>query len=178
MRYFLGLDLHARQKLAIQAWRDKALPQFRHPVPVSNFHVTNVFLGQIQDNQLDQICQAIDRLEQDAFSLHFNTLGYWSKPKILYLGCEHIPDTVETLTERLQSIARAARIVVPERKYIPHITLVRKCPEHAPAPLLPPDFSCDFTALHLFESVSGKQGVHYPIRRTWPLNTFRKPGIR
>ena len=178
MRYFLGLDLDGKQKLAIQAWRDKTLPHFSHPVPVSNFHVTSVFLGQVQENQLDEICQAIDGTEINPFSLHFNAVGYWSKPKILFLGCEHTPAIVRELTDRLENIARTARIVVPERKYIPHITLVRKCPEYAPAPLLPPDFECGFSALHLFESVSGKHGVHYPIRHSWPFNTFRKPETR
>lgn len=176
MRYFLGLDPDAKTKLAIQAWREKALPEFERPVPVANFHVTSLFLGQLQEKYLDTLCRLIDELEQSAFSLHFDELGYWSKPKVLFLGCQQGVDEAILLADKLTHIAKKTGIQVQERSHVPHITLARKCPEHAPAPLIAPDFECRFEALHLFESVSGKQGVQYPIRHTWPFQWFRNPG--
>lgn len=170
MRYFLGLDPDAKTKLAIESWREKALPAFPNPVPIANFHVTSLFLGQVSEHQLEQLCTDIDGLDLPAFSMHLNQLGYWSKPKILFVGCQNPPPEAETLAHTLLGFAKQAKIVVQERPYVPHLTLVRKCPEHAPAPLFEPDFTCRFDALHLFESVSGKHGVHYPIRHTWPFS--------
>lgn len=175
MRYFLGLDPDGKTKLAMQAWREKALPNFERPVPVANFHVTSVFLGQVDEKQLDLLCSMIDDLDQPGFSLCFDHLGYWSKPKILYLGCREVPMEATQLANKLIHIAKKAHLQIQERHYIPHVTLVRKCPEHAPAPLIQPHFECQFEALHLFESVSGKHGVHYPIRHTWPFQWFKKP---
>ena len=178
MRCFLGLDLSPQSKLAIEQWRQKALPPFPHPVPAANFHVTSVFLGSIENHQLDDISRAIEKCEFDPVSITFNTLGFWSKPKILWLGSEHIPEEATNLAESLTTIAKQAGIQVQERKYIPHVTLVRKVHQEAPAPLFPPDFTCQFDKLHLFESVSGKKGVHYPSRLQWPMMRFRSPGKR
>lgn len=176
MRCFLGLDLDAKTKLAVQAWRDKSLLHFERPVPVANFHVTSVFLGQVDEHQLDHLCSQIDSLEFDSFTLQFDYLGYWSKPKILWLGSSQTSESATLLANTLSGFAKHCRLPIHEKKYTPHITIVRKAPEHSPAPLFDPSFECKFTALHLFESVSGKQGVRYPIRKSWPFRMFKRPG--
>lgn len=177
MRCFLGLDLDAKSKLAVEQWRSKALPQFPHPVPVANFHITSVFLGQIDSAQLDQLTHEIDQCSFAPVTLTLDKLGFWSKPKILWLGCQTIPPEVEELAQTLTSIAKQCKIPIQERRYIPHVTLVRKVMNDAPAPLFPPQITCKFDTLHLFESVSGRHGVHYPSRVQWPLFTFHKPDV-
>ena len=177
MRCFLGLDLDAKSKLAVEQWRSQALPHFPHPVPVANFHITSVFLGQIDTPQLDQLTNTIDKCSFSPVTLTLDKLGFWSKPKILWLGCEFIPAEVVEIAESLTSIAKQCKIPVQERRYIPHVTLVRKVSKEAPAPLFPPQITCQFNTLHLFESLSGKHGIHYPSRAQWPLFKFRKPDI-
>lgn len=176
MRCFLGLDLDGKSKLAIEQWREKALPHFAHPVPVANFHITSVFLGQIDNAQLDELTRAIDDCSFSPFSITLNKLGYWSKPRILWLGSESIPEQSIELASSLSSIAKQSNIPIQERPYIPHVTLVRKVTQETPAPLFMPDIECKFDTLHLFESLPGKHGVHYPSRAQWPLFRFRKPG--
>ena len=174
MRCFLGFDLDANSKLAIDNWRDKALPPFTHPVPAANFHVTSVFLGHLKPTQLDQICSDIDNCQFSPTSIALNKLGYWSRPKILFLGTEQTSDELETISHKLTSIAKSAGVQIHERPYKPHVTLVRKVTDGAPGAIIEPDFECKFSELHLFESVSGAKGVRYPIRYSWPL--FRTPG--
>lgn len=178
MRCFLGLDLDAKSKLAVEQWRDKAPPHFSHPVPAANFHITSVFLGQIDNFQLDQLTHAIEKCSFAPFSLRLDKLGYWSKPKILWLGSESVPNEAAELAEGLTSIAKQCKVTVQERPYVPHVTLVRKVNNNAPAPLFPPSIPCSFDTLHLFESVSGKHRVHYPSRAQWPLFRFRSPSGR
>lgn len=169
MRCFLGFEPDPQTKLAIQAWREKALGHFEKAVPTSNYHVTSVFLGQCQNSQLDRLCSLIDLEEYSAFSLQFNLLGYWPKPKVLYLGCQQVPEQIHKLASSVSGIASRCQISLADRQYIPHITLVRNNKSNPPAPLFPPDISCHFDHLHLYESVSAKSGVQYPIRKSWPL---------
>lgn len=170
MRYFLGFDLSVNTKLSIEAWRNKALPQFATPIPIKNFHITSVFLGQITEQQLGNLCQSIDRLALPKFELTFDLLGYWAKPKILWLGNSQINRICHKVTQNLTSESIKAGISVQKRDYIPHITLVRKNTTNPPAPLIEPNFHCKFDQIHLFESISGKSGVQYPIRRSWQLH--------
>lgn len=178
MRCFLGLDLSPSDKLAVANWREKALPRHRAQVPVANFHVTSVFLGQISDPQLDQLCRQMDTLEHAPVDVHLDQLGYWSKPKVLYLGSSHPCEQAASLAIVLEGFATVAQIPIQRRPYIPHVTLVRKQTEPVPAPLFPADIACRFDTVHLFESVSGKHGVHYPIRQSWPLRPPIHPGKR
>ncbi|MEP4890443.1 MAG: RNA 2',3'-cyclic phosphodiesterase [Aliiglaciecola sp.] len=175
MRYFLGFDLDAKSKIALDDWRNKALPKFERAVPAKNFHITSVFLGQVKEQQLDHLCSAIQDSEFHNFNLQINTLGYWSKPKILWLGGTQIPQQMLQINKRLTEFSQQAGLNIPIREYIPHVTLVRNAKSNPPAPLFAPDFELKIGQLHLFESVSGKNGVQYPIRQSWSLSPSIRP---
>ena len=66
MRYFIGLDLSPANKLALDSWREKSLPELPRvkmplktkapvrqprPVPAANFHITLCFLGSVSPRQ-------------------------------------------------------------------------------------------------------------------------------
>ncbi|GAA0853772.1 RNA 2',3'-cyclic phosphodiesterase [Aliiglaciecola litoralis] len=172
MRYFLGFDLAVKSKLDIDAWRHKSLPSFEAAVPASNFHITAVFLGQITDRQLEMLSLGLDELTMQPQQFSLDMMGYWSKPKILWLGCTNVNDSVYQLYTSLIEVCKKSTIELPNRDYKPHVTLVRKVSANPPAALLAPNFVINVDKLHLFESVSGKQGVHYPIRQSWEM---RKP---
>lgn len=175
MRYFLGFDLSAQDKLAIDAWRSKFLPAFDTSVPVQNFHITAVFLGQMKSNQLDRLTQELDVLKHTTFSFHLNQMGYWSKPKVLWLGCTNVPKQAISLYETLFELAKQSGLSIPTRDYNPHVTLVRKVAHNPPSALIDPDFEVQVQQLHLFESVSGNRGVRYPIRQSWELQKAINP---
>lgn len=169
MRCFLGLDIDMQSKLTIQAWREQVRLNIEKVVPVANFHITLLFLGQVQPGHLDQLCRQIDQHEFQSFSMKLDTLGYWSKPKILWLGASHVPEQTYELVNKLTSFAKNCHLALRERKYIPHLTLVRKSSVNPAAPLVSPEFECHFDKFCLFESLPGKHGVHYPVRQSWKL---------
>lgn len=175
MRYFLGFDLDAKDKLAIETWRGKSLPEIPTHVPAKNFHVTSVFLGQVTSSQLDKLLSLVGSRSFDSFSIEFDLLGFWSKPKIVFLGANKANSQATLIANCLFDFAKQSGLMLPHRQYVPHITLTRKIAFNPPAPLIAPSFQCHFTQLSLFESVSTKHGVHYPIRQSWDLNTFRRP---
>lgn len=170
MRAFLGLSPDAKTKLAIEVWRNKAFPKFDAPVPAVNFHVTLAFLGQISPKQQEELCGGIEQITDiPTFNVSFKRVGYWSKPKALWLGCEETQNTHLQLSKQLHQIANSVGLQLPKQDYVPHITLARKCVINPPAPLIEPTFSWHNAEFHLYESVSGKKGVSYQIRQSWPL---------
>jgi 2'-5' RNA ligase len=178
MRAFVGLEPDATTKLAIENWRNKVLPPFNQLVPAANYHITLAFLGHInldQQDRLEQHMQLIDNITE--FKVHLDILGYWPKPKALWLGCSQPAKLHLDLVKILSSAAHSANIVMQKRDYQAHLTLVRKCTHNPPAPLLAPDFTWLAEAFHLYESVSTANGVSYVIKKTWrlpPAITARK----
>lgn len=170
MRAFFAIEPPVHIKLAIESWREKALPSFVKSVPPANFHITLAFLGQVNDIQLDSLIQECETLTStQGFSLSLDQLGYWPKPKALWLGCKHVAAAHSQLADQLTKISLKSAITMQKRAYIPHLTLVRKCTANPPAPLIDPTFSFKVEEFHLFESVSTANGVIYKQRKTWNL---------
>ncbi|WP_166423442.1 RNA 2',3'-cyclic phosphodiesterase [Paraglaciecola sp. 20A4] len=168
MRVFFALTPPPPTKLAIEAWREKAFPHFISPVKASNFHITLAFLGQISEPQLDTLSQYLDsQLNIKSFSLTLDYLGYWSKPKALWIGNTHVPKPQLDLVELLYKAAQNSGISVQKRDYISHLTLARKCHENPPAPLLEPSFTFKNSEVTLYQSVSTDHGVMYRPLAEW-----------
>jgi 2'-5' RNA ligase len=170
MRAFFGLAPDVKTKLAIEVWRNKAFLHFGAPVPAANFHVTLAFLGQISHKQLDALCDGVNQMaEIHTFDVSLNQVGYWSKPKALWLGCKDTQNAHLELAKTLSQISNSIGLQLPKQDYIAHLTLARKCSVNPPAALIEPIFTWRNAEFHLYESVSGRKGVSYHIRQTWPL---------
>ncbi len=198
MRCFIGLDLAPAQKMALDEWRQNALPDIStrpdtsvttpkarkvrgkqraagiapgapYAVPAANYHMTLCFLGTVTPRQHEAVCQALDEIVCEPFDVHLNASGVWSGPKILFAAPDAPPSTLADLAKYTRKAARRAAINVESREYKPHVTLIRKASATTPAPLYPPDVMMKVDAFHLFESVSTPAGVSYPIRHSWAL---------
>tara|TARA_R110000868_G_scaffold50907_3_gene162059 strand:+ start:393 stop:959 length:567 start_codon:yes stop_codon:yes gene_type:complete len=170
MRAFLGLEPDAQTKLAIESWRNKALPTFEHPVPAANFHMTLAFLGQISAQQQDKLEGELDQIDKlQGFAVNLDHVGYWPKPKALWLGCNNVANEHQQLACTLSVCAQNAGISLQKRNYQAHLTLVRKCTANPPAPLISPNFCWQSQAFHLYESRSTNKGVVYVICKSWQL---------
>lgn len=197
MRCFIGLDLNATEKLALDSWRQQALPEIMprqwlknatagsrkhgkpqtesqgpalpYAVPAANFHITLSFLGEISHRQHEALIYELDQLISEPFSLTLDATGLWNGPKILFAAPSNIPKALSELAKLSRKAARKASIQVESREYKPHVTVVRKATSTLPLPLYSPNVDVHVSAFHLFESVSTPQGVTYPIRQSWPL---------
>ncbi|MFT5838326.1 MAG: 2'-5' RNA ligase [Flavobacteriales bacterium] len=170
MRAFLGLSPDANTKLAIDTWRNKALPNLETLVHADNFHVTLAFLGNVTSEQLEVIIRLIDEMPKITdFDVSLNLLGYWPKPKAFWLGCQQTAINHQKLTKHLHEIAKKSGLLLQEKDYVAHLTLARKCKASPPAPLFPAHFLWHVNQFHLFESKSNAQGVYYSIQQSWPI---------
>lgn len=171
-RLFIGLDLAAKDKLAIAEWRDKYLRGLPDkPVPAENLHITLSFLGQVKPDKLEQLDQLLQHVEGRQFHLSTTALGTFSKPQILYLGVE-LPQELQTLAQQCLSINSQLGLPSHHGAYRPHITLTRKHKDMWPIIAEPPKIQMSFSQFHLFESVSSSEiGVspHYPKRFSFDL---------
>ena len=192
MRCFIGLDLSATEKLALDSWRQQALPEVMprqttpssakgfsnggpqgstqpYAVPAANYHITLCFLGSITHRQHEALIYELDNLVAEPFSLTLDSTGVWNGPKILFSAPDNPPEPLMLLAKASRKAARRASIQVENKPYKPHVTMVRKATAALPLPLYSPSVEVHASAFHLFESVSTPQGVTYPIRHSWAL---------
>lgn len=175
MRAFVGLDIDTKSKLAIEHWRSNAMPvrllsgKNARQVPAANFHITLAFLDQITPQQQALLSQQLSGLQLPVLTLRIATTGYFSKPKVLWIGPESVPASLAELVRQVKSAARSSGIALKQERYQPHITLTRKITAPPPSPLLPPNFELQFSQFHLFASISETKGVYYPIQQSWDL---------
>jgi 2'-5' RNA ligase len=171
MRAFFGLSPNTETKLAIEDWRNKAFPDLYAPVPAANFHVTLAFLGNVSIEQLDTLNRFIDEMPSGAaFDVSLNQLGYWSKPKALWLGCQRAANEHLILAKQVHQITNKSGLLLQQQDYVAHLTLARKCKVKPPAPLVAANFQWHVDQFHLFESKSTPRGVYYPILKSWHLD--------
>lgn len=133
-----------------------------------NFHVTLVFLGPINKDVESLLKQSVTDIAVQPFELTFDSLSYWSKPKILCLTCQQpSPETAMILVTALTKAAASCGLKTDTRPYTPHITLARHA-RHLPDVKFEP-IIWRAEAFCLVESCSEPDGVCYRVIQQWPL---------
>ena len=136
-----------------------------------NLHVTLVFLGQVDKETESSIKQAAADITTQPFTLTFDSLSYWSKPRILCLTCrQRAPEPAIMLVSALETAAANCGLRTDTRPYRPHITLARHV-RHLPDIKIEP-IVWRAEAFSLIESCSEPEGVRYKVIQQWP---FIKP---
>lgn len=173
MRLFFALEPDSRSAVAIADWRDRQLPGAGRPVPVTNLHITLAFLGEISNHRLERLCNSVDEyLEHRSVpggELKLDQVGYWPKPRILWLGPAQWPDTLTQLGDALGQRGSTAGGKRKRGAFQPHITLFRGCDRAPAAPAAAPQFTFNYRDFALMESRQGKQGVSYHPLAHWSL---------
>lgn len=170
MRAFFGLEPNAETKSAIEVWRNQAFPQLLAPVPAVNFHITLAFLGNITAQQFHSLTRLVDEMPRvAAFDISLNQLGYWSKPKAFWLGCEKTATEHLNLVAEINKLAQMAGLRLQQQNYTAHLTLARKCKAKPDIFSAAADFQWRANEFHLFASKPSEQGVYYPIQQSWLL---------
>jgi len=171
-RFFVGLDLDKKAKLAIEQWRHKYLSGLSgKPVPVENFHITLSFLGAVPPEKHELLIQLLESISAHQFSTVTSQLGSFKKAKVLYLGVKNNP-AIDDLAFQCRKVNKHLNVPQHHSHFKPHITLFRKHDIHIPinAPKL--DLTLHFEKIHLFESVSNAQMGKPPVyhkRRSFKL---------
>ena len=95
-------------------------------VSEDNLHITLVFLGSVAESS--RLCaEAVaDGVAATPFTLSLDQLGYWPRPRVVWLGTSVIPEELARLESALRQGVTQCGIGVDDRPYAPHMTLLRK----------------------------------------------------
>ena len=137
------------------------------PHPPSNLHITLNFLGMIATDTRDCLEQAAGEIVIRPFELTLDRFGYWSRPRVVWLGCSETPEPLSELVTELNRLVEQCGLEPEQRPYQPHLTLLRKA-KHPPSEAAL-EFQWSVNDFVLAESVSTPGGVEYRVLRRWPL---------
>jgi len=167
-RLFIALEVPDFEKCAITLWREQALPEISSPVITDNLHLTLCFLGNLDPFQEQEIIAQLNHIRQRKIYLSFTEIGYFKKPKVLYLKPDKIPIALQDLASQICETALQMGVRLDINTYKPHITVARKVPL-SPNVVNSPNIRVQFTDMALYHSQSTTNGVRYKKLRSWPL---------
>ncbi|HSS65943.1 MAG TPA: RNA 2',3'-cyclic phosphodiesterase [Gammaproteobacteria bacterium] len=170
-----------RQRLFFALWPDdavrarfdavagKALKRRGRRIPAQNLHLTLAFLGSVGPETRRCAESAADGITGAPFTLEFTHLGYWSRARVIWSGCDETPEGLTALVNALRRGLVGCGIEPEVRPYRAHLTLARKASVDPGfgAPHAPIQWPVD--AIHLLESKTLSSGAQYQILRSWPL---------
>jgi len=137
-------------------------------VPRNNYHATVAFVGDIPAAAITTLREIGGTQAAPAFSMRFDAFDFWPKPELIVARSLSVPDSLESLWQRLhEDLARHGWAQNPKRLR-PHVTLVRQVRRSPVFPTMDPiDWEArDFSLMR--SDTSGQQPV-YTVLDTWPL---------
>lgn len=165
-RLFLALWPGEEERQAMAGLAQK-IPGGRR-VPTENLHLTLAFLGATTDQRVACYEDALRDIEVPSLTLVLDRLGYWRKPRILWLGASQTPPALEDLTTELNRRLATCGFTPEKRPFRAHLTLARKHPGPAPVKILVEPVHWSVDRIVLCESVTAKEGARYRLLRRWP----------
>ena len=139
------------------------------PVPPANLHITLSFLGSVDAAQ--RLCaeRAADTVRVQPVTLTLDHLGYFPKPRVVWLGSERVPCALAALAADLNHQLGGCDITLDSRPFELHMTLLRKV---ISPPMLDASEPINWRveSFSLVKSATLSSGPIYTVLRTWPLH--------
>jgi len=97
------------------------------PVELHNMHFTVQFLGEVSEEMVGKISDALNSIEFSAFSITFASIGVFPKPslpRVIWIGTDDGVTKLEKLAEMIRSKLSQLGFS-PDKKFKPHVTIFR-----------------------------------------------------
>ena len=137
------------------------------PVPPAHYHVTLAFLGTVPAERFDAIVAAAVGIAAAPIELQFDRIGYWPRPRVLWLAPSRCPASLHALVTTLWDRLTELGFEREARAYQPHLTLCRKVGRAVDATLAQA-VSWSTTGFVLVESVADDGRSSYRVARRFP----------
>lgn len=151
-------------------------------VSPGNFHLTLLFLGEIQPIFIPNIIEYANKINIKNMSLNFNTIGYFKRSMVLWLGLKSMPYELEYLVDGLKvNIKNVVNLDSIQRpsKFIPHLTIIKKLNNIFDYPNLLKQYvniEWSVESFYLIKSIRKKPAVNYEILSEFSiLNRLLEP---
>ena len=145
------------------------------PVGHEKIHLTLKFLGDVAEEDLDTIENALQPISEghEPFEVSTSSFGAFpseKKARILWIGIEQGSEHLRTVAEAVENLLAPAGFERENRPYIPHLTLGRTRARRTKldtSEASPPTFRFTVRGIDLVKSAPGKNGVNYSILATY-----------
>ena len=126
MRLFVGLAVSegVREALERLTLRLRAKDDGLRWSTPDQWHVTLVFLGEVDDEKRTRLVEELARVRQPRLTLQMERLGVFERVGILYAEVEVTPQLLR-LYEEVAGAVRRVGLEIEDRPYRAHITLAR-----------------------------------------------------
>ena len=152
-------------------------------------HLTLKFLGDVAEDDLDNVKQALQPISErhPPFEVSTSSFGAFpseKKPRILWAGIEEGSEHLRTVAEDVENLLAPAGFERETRPYVPHLTLGRPRTRRTKldtSRTSPPALRFTVSALALVKSTPNKNSINYSILATYPFpgsQQVSKPAIR
>lgn len=166
------------KRLFFAIWPDDAsrrqLDELNHRIELpgrklipDNLHITLVFLGNVDDQTAMAVQQRAAKIKARPFTLIFDELDFWRRPRVLCLTCRRQPKEIYALVNALTEMVEAFPVNLDKRAYRAHVTLARKAQQRPDIDFEP--VRIEASRFALVQSVSTERGVRYYVLDSWPL---------
>jgi len=131
-------------------------------------HITLRYIGPVSDDIRQCLISKVDVLKTSSFDISLNKTGFWKKPQVSWSGPDIVDERLLELVNKLENISQQCGVANETKKYIPHLTLLRKARSSTQIkmPIVNKWHVKNFT---LIESVSVEGGVQYNHLKDWSL---------
>ena len=138
------------------------------------WHLTLAFFGDVRDDRLDALANALDHVRVDSFRLVLDGAGAFPNPaagRVLYRGVTDGSAQLSALSRRVRTAADRVGVPSDNAKHLPHLTVARR---RQPGELTRwlrivdsfPPAAFEVTEFHLVRSQLRRSGAQHEVLRT------------
>ena len=176
MRTFVAVFPPQRVREALfRAARDLPASKAFRLIGPQKLHLTLKFLGNVAEDDLGRVSQALEQLRGRHEPFEVSTSGFGAFPserraRILWAGLGEGSGTLRAVAQSVEDLLEPAGFEREQRPYVPHLTLGRARGRQAKlddASLPPPALRFTVSGVDLVESVPGEGGVTYSVLETY-----------
>lgn len=138
-------------------------------------HLTLVFLGDVALERIGALKAVASGIEFEPFELQLNVIDCWPKKRITWIGASETPDALLSLAGALSTRLDEAGFAHEHRRFLPHLTLLRKSVVPAARQTVAP-LQWSVRSFVLVASRRMADGAHYEVLDRWPC--FRPGPVR
>lgn len=183
-RAFLSLNLEEQLKIEIaeiQKELQSKLSDYRIKWEnTEKFHLTLRFLGDLDENQLNEIKEGLEKSQYGFKQLEFHSegIGFFPNPRrpnVIFIALKEKGNNTDRLVDEIDKVITESGIK-PDKKFVAHITLGRFRRENRKGVneenLVEFDpFDVNFDSFYLMESVLDYRGSKYYEIKKYNFNT-------
>jgi len=127
MRTFVAIEVNNKDVLNSIHKIQTELNIKAKPVELHNMHFTVQFLGEVSEEMIGKISDALNSIEFSSFSISFASIGVFPKPnfpRVIWIGTDDGVNELEKLAEIIRSKLSHLGFS-PDKKFKPHVTIFR-----------------------------------------------------